>query len=149
MRRMFALSLLLATACASGVADPSLPEAKATVEVMNLAPAPGSTVDERTVLTADVRYSIENFQSGADYYVAPLFASTEGEGSTFNELERFSDAPRLASPTGTVAFRYPIDRELRDAKLARPIRVWLFVMERTGAHTTRVIGEAGPFEYRQ
>ena len=143
----FLLGCLITAGCASGVADRNAPEAKAVVEVSNLAPAPGAELTERSVLSADVAYVIENFQSGVDDYLAPLFASSDGDGVTFNELVRISDAPRLATAKGRLSFRYPVDRELRSANLARPVRVWLFVMERTGPHTTRVIGTAGPYAF--
>lgn len=141
------LAIGIVSGCASGVVDKTLPEATATVNVSNVTPAPGETITADTVFSADVTYSIENYQRGADYYLAPLFGSTKGEGSTFNELDRISDAPHLAAAAGSVAFKYPFRRELRSNNLGRPVKIWLFVMERTGAHTTRVIGQAGPYEY--
>jgi len=145
-----AAALLLFAGCASSTpraADPTLPRAKAVVTAENVTPAPGSAVTDATVFSADVRYSIENFQPGTDYYIAPLFASNKGERHTFNALDRISEAPRITQPEGELALRYPIRRELRHTDLARPVRIWLYVMERTGEHTTQVIGMAGPYEY--
>jgi hypothetical protein len=50
-------------------------------------------------------------------------------------------------PSGIAKIRYGVARELRSDKLARPVLVFFFLMERTGAHTTRVIGSVGPVEY--
>ncbi len=147
MQKLAALLTLVLAACATGAADRSLPEATATVEVTNLAPAPGSLLTESSVLSADVKYSITNFQPSAHYYVAPLFASTEGEGRTFNAADRMTEFPRLTTAVGTIEIRYAVHRELRNRNLAHPVRISLFVMERTGAHTTRVIGIAGPYEF--
>lgn len=119
----------------------------ATLEVTNLAPAPGSALTTSSVLTADVAYIIEGFQPGVDYYLAPLFASREGEGTTFNETDRLSDSPRLTAATGRLAVRYSLRKELESDELAVPVRIWLYVMERTGGRSSRVIGRAGPYEY--
>jgi hypothetical protein len=150
MQRVFAAAvaaLLVLCACASGTIDPRLPSAQASVEVTRVTPEPGATLTDDTVFSADVAYTIANFQHGADYYVAPLFASVKGERMTFNAFDRITEAPRLNSASGTLSFRYKVDRELRSPQLARPVRLWLYVMERTGPHTTRVIGQAGPYEY--
>lgn len=149
MRSFAVLLLSLALGgCASGVADASLPPAVAKVELLRISPAPGTRATEATVLDAEIRYSIENFQANADYFLAPLFASTAGEDRTFNALNRFSDSKLVTSPTGTVTLSYRIQNEVRSGQLARPVKVWFYLMERTGAHKTRVIGrtEATEFE---
>lgn len=150
MRVHAAVALLLLAGCAATptrAIDPTLPQAVAVVSAENVAPAPGSVVTDRTVFSATVRYSIENFQPGADYYVSTLFDSNKGGGRTFNEVVRFTDSPRITTPSGEIEVRYPIRREMRSAQLARPVRIWLYVMERTGETTTRVIGRVGPYEY--
>ena len=140
--------LLLALAgCASGVADPSAPPATATVELVSLYPAAGSPIGENTVLAAEIKYSIEHFQPAADYYLAPMFASTLRPGMTFNSFDRLSDGTRLTTASGTVAIHYRINREMRNSNLARPVRLWFFLMERTGAQTSHVIGQTAPTEY--
>jgi hypothetical protein len=139
--------LLVLTACASGVANPSAPLSTATIELVSIAPAAGSTIDERTVLAAEIHYAIDHFRSGTDYYIAPLFAENDGPGKTFNEFDHFDEGTHVTAPFGTATVRYGIARELRSDKLARPVQVFFFLMERTGAHTTRVIGSAGPVTY--
>ena len=134
--------------CASGVADRSLPPSTATIELVSISPAAGSAIDERTVLVAEIRYAIEHFQPRTDYYIAPLFAENDGDGKTFNAFDRIDEGTRITTPSGTATIRYGIARELRSSKLARPVRVFFFLMERSGAHTTNVIGSVGPVEYR-
>jgi hypothetical protein len=118
------------------------------VTIGTVTPEAGSQLTKASEFTAEVTWSIENFQPEADYYIAPVFASKEGEGRTFNEAEGFKDDYRVPARSGSVTIRYPVARELESPQLARPVRIWLYLMERTGAHTTRVIGQAGPFEYR-
>jgi hypothetical protein len=146
-RVLASIAVTLAIACASGVRDPSLPQATANVEVVSVAPVVGSVLAEDTVFLANVTYAIENFQSNAGYYIASVFASNRGTGVTFSMVDRFADTRRIREPAGSATIRYPIARELRSTDLARPVRIWIYLMERTGAQTTRVIGQVGPFEY--
>ncbi|HEX8172833.1 MAG TPA: hypothetical protein VF824_20030, partial [Thermoanaerobaculia bacterium] len=101
---------------------------------------------ERTELLADVKYTIDNFKPGVDYYVAPLFARN-GSDVTFNMLDRTSDAPKIDDAEGQITVRYPVARELASPHLARPVTMWFYVMERVGNEGTRVIGKTGPFNF--
>src|SRR5438045_3030386 len=100
--RMTAVATLLLFAlahCASGIADPSQPPATAGVELVSISPAAGSTLDERSELVAEIRYSIADFKPSTDYYVAPLFAENDGAGKTFNMLDRIDQSTHLTSPS--------------------------------------------------
>ena len=105
-------------------------------------------MDASTVIEAEIEYSIENFQPGSEYYLAPLFASNEGPGRTFNEFQRITDGRKLTQPSGTIHLEYPIAWELRSRLLARPIRLNFKIMcLETGPNTTKVIGETKSVEY--
>jgi hypothetical protein len=147
MTTVVTLLLFALAHCASGIADPSQPPATASVELISISPAAGSTLDERSELVAEIQYSIANFKPSTDYYLAPLFAENGGAGKTFNKLDRIDQSTHLTSPSGIATIRYGVARELRSDKLARPVLVFFFLMERTGAHATRVIGSVGPFQY--
>jgi len=141
------VALFLGCTTTSHVADKSRPEAIATLTAGTVSPAAGSQLTKASVFAAEVTWSIDNFQPAVDYYIAPVFASKEGAGRTFSMVEGFKDDYRIPAPSGSVTIRYAVARELASPDLARPVRIWLYVMERTSAHTTRVIGKAGPFEY--
>lgn len=142
-------ALLVAVAhCASGVADPAAPPASAKVELISIAPPAGTTVDATTALTAEIKYSIDHFEPATNYYIAPLFASKRGNGNTFNAYDRLDEGTPITTAVGTVTIRYGIARELRSPELARPVRVWFYVLERTSAQTTRVIGKTEAVEFR-
>ncbi len=146
-RVLASLAVTLAIACASGVSGPSLPQSTAKVEVVSVAPVVGSVLTEDAVFVVNVTYTIENFQGSGDYYLAPVFASNRGRGRTFSMVDGFADTHRIADPAGSATLRYPVAREMRSGQLARPVRIWVYLMERTGARTTGVIGRTGPFEY--
>jgi hypothetical protein len=147
-RSTLAATLLLAIACATNVAKPGDPAAVAEVQLVNISPVPGAELTTKTVLVAEIKYAIQNYKPPVDYYVAPVFASTDGAGMTFNMSDRISDSQRIVSPQGTVTVRYPVARELGSPQLAQPVKLWFFVMERIGAGKTRIIGRAGPLEFR-
>jgi len=148
MKHLAIIALLLGCTTTPGVVDKSRPHATATITTGTVSPAAGSELTKATVFSAEVTWSIENFQPTADYYIAPVFASKEGDRTTFSMVNDFQDNYRIPANSGSATIRYPVARELESPQLARPIRIWLYVMERTSAHTTRVIGRAGPFEYR-
>jgi hypothetical protein len=143
MKKWLASTLLFCTiGCTSGTAvHTKEPEAVATISLLSISPAPGSTLTEESVLVANLAYSIDGFRPGVDYYIAPLFASTSPVGSTFNARDRINDSPLVSTAEGRISLRYNVARELRSAQLARPIQLWFYVMERTGEHSTRVIGK--------
>jgi hypothetical protein len=148
MKRFLLLLLLPSLACRSaGVAPAHEAEPKAKVELVTISPAPMTNLKVNPMLVAEVKYEIEGYLPDVDYYLAPLFASNEGSDTTFNEFDRLTEGQRLASPSGTVTIRYSAHRELNSPQLAQPVKVWFYLMERTGAHTTRVIAKTEPVVY--
>ena len=137
----------MVTGCVTGVPDPALPGAVARVELVKIEPAAGAVLTEDSVLVADIQYSIENFQPGVHYSVSPQFASSEGTGQTFR-VGDILQSTRITSPTGTLTLRHRVAPELRSSQLARPIKLWFYVMERTGEQRTRVIGMTEPVTYQ-
>jgi len=146
MKILAAFFVLLAVSCASTSNSPTTP-ATATVTINRINPRAGETVDFASVIDAEVEYSITNFSPSAEYFIAPLFDSTEGRGHTFNEYVRISDAPRISVPSGVVRFRYPISKEWQNRKLAKPVRLTFYVMVRSGQHTTKVIGKSETVQF--
>ena len=142
------LALLVASGCATGAARPSDPPATAEVRVISMSPANGSEISNATVIVAELEYQIQNFKPSVHYYVAPLFASAKGEGTTFNMLDRLADAPQISQPTGTVSIRYSVARELGSKDLQRPVTLWFYVMEQIGPGKTRVIGKTEELTFR-
>jgi hypothetical protein len=143
-----AMLALLVMSCTAGVASPNAPAATAHLALRSLSPLAGSHVDEQTELVAEIEYRIDGFKSGVDYYVTPLFASAKAADTTFSMLDHISDAARVSAPEGRITVRYPIRRELRSTELARPLTIWFYLMERTGARQTRVIGKTEPIAFK-
>jgi hypothetical protein len=135
---LFAVAL---AACSTTHYPTEAQSSVAQVTVKSITPASGTDLTESSVLQAEIEYAITPFDTTAEYYLAPLFDSIKGSGQTFNEFERLTDGWRLAKPAGFVQLSYPIARELRSTQLARPVRISFYVMVRTAAHKTLVIGK--------
>lgn len=100
---MILLALLVVSGCATGTARSTDPAAAAEVRLISMSPAIGSQISSATVIVAELEYTIRNFKPGVHYYVAPLFASTKGVGTTFNMLDRIADAPKITADAGSVS----------------------------------------------
>jgi hypothetical protein len=149
MTRTLSVSILIGAliACSTNpyASDPK--GSVAELSIRSIRPASGTTLVDASVLQAEIGYTITGFDAASEYYVAPLFDSNKGEGHTFNEFERLTDGWRVTTPSGSIQVSYPVGRELRSAQLARPVRVKFYVMVRTGAHKTAVIGKSETLEY--
>jgi len=119
----------------------------ATVTVKTVDPTPGTVVNPRSVIDAEIEYSITSFDRSQELYLVPLFDSTESKIVTFNSYQRITDALRITAPSGTAHVRYAIGREWHSGRLAMPVRVRFSLMVRTGAHSTIVIGKSETLEF--
>ena len=142
------LAALFALRCATGPgeASPFAPAAVAKVELVSITPVAGSTIGEDTEIVASVNYDITNFKPGVDYVVAPLFAA-KGTDATFSAAGQ-SGSVLLKTARGSFDLRYPIAQEWRSERLRHPVRMWIYVMERSGPRSTRVIGRSPSIDYR-
>lgn len=148
MKRIAIILFVVGCTTTSGVIDKSQPQSTASFTTGAVSPAAGSQLTKASVFSAQVTWSIENFQPNAGYYIAPVFASKEGENATFNMAESFEQCYRVRTASGSATIGYPVARELDSPQLSRPVRIWLLLMERTGEKSTRIIRRVGPFEYR-
>jgi len=139
------LVVSLGIGCASSAPAPAV-RSVAHVTVSSVSPVAATVLDEASVIDATVEYSIENFQVAKDRYYLTIQFDKAGGGS-FNHYHRFSEEPNLSAPQGTVHVTYALSQVWQDSRLKRPIRVSFYLIERTAANDSLVIGQAGPIEY--
>ncbi len=98
----------------------------ARVRVLEITPAPGSAVDENTIIEAVLEYEIDDpaVRRGT-YYVHPLFSSTTG--SLFNAI-RIGEGTPLLRFAGKVKVKYAIANEYASPELAEPIHVSFHIL---------------------
>jgi hypothetical protein len=130
--------------CASTA--PQHVRSKAEITVSAISPSAGADLSKSSVLDATVAYRISGFGPDADrYYLTTQFEKVGG--GSFNHYRRFSEEAVISADQGSVHVTYPLAHVWDDQRLKKPITVWFYVIERTSAHDSDVIGKAGPFEY--
>lgn len=146
---MSARTVLLATVAflaVSGCTAATAVQSTGALSVQRLAPQPDTEITSETILEAVLDYEVTGHGS-VTYEIVPMFADQRGAGYTFSAGSA-SPPVLVRPPAGRVEIRYPIARELGDARLARPVQIWFFLLER-GKQRDRVVARAGPFTYRE
>ena len=131
--------------CASG-STPATSPAVAKVTIVRLTPPAGTEIGRDTVLVADVQYSILGFSADSTYSLVPLFLATDGR-TTFNNLPVAAAPYALRKPEGTIQVEYPIAGEWDSGKLAKPVVLSYYVLQKTGAHQARGIGGSEKIQF--
>ena len=124
--------------CASGGSTSVTPPAVATVTILRLTPPAGSEIGRDTVLVADVQYSIVGFSADSTYTLVPLLLATDG--TTVNSLSVDDALYAIRKPEGATQVEYPIARDWDSGRLAKPVVLSFYVLQKTGAHQARGIG---------
>jgi hypothetical protein len=101
---------------------------------------------EETVVVANLSYEIEDFHPG-DYSVCAQFPTNEPGTSTDGDFPN-DDYPVLAKPDGRLQFRYPMTYVWNRQEIARPFKVWFYLIRKTGQGTSTVVAKTGPVEYK-
>lgn len=155
------IHVLLLTACATPAATPppaesaSLPSTVAQtpssggeLSVVAMTPESGSSLAEGSVIQAELKYRVSAPRRDAVYGIAPFFADARGEQRRFSPLQDLAALTPLKSASGSVTLVFPLKRVWADARLRRPVMVWLDLIEQTHNETPRVLSEIGPFTYK-
>lgn len=130
-------------ACATGLdVDPP----SATLEVVEISPAPELPVDESTVLTMTVRYEIDSYSSQTDYRLMPVFDHVDGNGKTFAPGDWSSSYP-VRSPRGVIRISVSLREAMDGRLLRRPIGLWLYLAQESGVYRKSLIVSAGPYVF--
>lgn len=146
-----AVALLLLTAAILGAGciqsetvDVSTPS-KASLELVSMNPAPGSRISRDTVLTATLKYQVEQFQ--AQRFIVMVTAATTGSTRTMGKGSDI-DQPLLTSASGTVTVTYPLRHLWDDPTAARPFQVWFSINQLFGTMgASAAAARIGPFQY--
>jgi quercetin dioxygenase-like cupin family protein len=136
--------------------DPLAP-AHATVSVRRVTPPAGTIVSEETEIEVEVDYAIEAFRP--DTFHLSLQFATPTDGKTFGgrvavtssrpgEIPPPPVIPSLTEPQASATLTQDLGDVWGHDLLARPVRVRVFVHEKTSDTTSRVVGESEWIEYR-
>jgi hypothetical protein len=137
-RRLSLTSILsLVTLCTIS-AGPPRSKSAGSIELTSLTPEAGSTVDRSSVITAQLRFAIDNFRKNQDrYQISVKFQSIESRAVTFSKGPE--DVVMLGDRSGSITMVYPLHRVWDDPKLRKPIVMYFYLHERTGKRDTVVL----------
>lgn len=134
---------LVSTGCSA--AAPTISNATGELTMIDIVPQPGTTLIENTVVESTLDYQLLDGDPAATYEIRPMFADKRGPGYTFTASDSWRPVV-ITEPRGRVELRYPILREWSDPRLARPVQIWFFIIERKNT-AARVLARVGPFTY--
>jgi hypothetical protein len=106
----------------------------ATLDLIDLAPEPGTELSEETVLRARLRYSIER-RPNAKYVLFAQFRLPEDK-STFD-----GRIARVEKTADVVDITLPMARVVNDERLVRPLQVKFVLAEFVSSRESVVIAE--------
>jgi hypothetical protein len=88
--------------------------------LVSISPTANSTVDASTTLTAEIEYSIADFDTTKTYAVFIWFKRTD-TGSKFNDTT--NGVEPITSASGSVTHVYPISVDLADPYIKQPLEL--------------------------
>jgi hypothetical protein len=126
------------------------PKSAGSIELISLTPEGGSSVDRGSTITAQLRFTIDNFKDKKDRYKVSInFQERESRAATFSKGP--GDMIALIEATGTITLAYPLDRIWDDPRLRKPLVVYFYLHEHTGKRETVVLDTTDgiPFSVRE
>jgi hypothetical protein len=133
---------LAATFCTAG---PPEPKSKASIELVSLTPDAGSSVGPKSIIIAQLKFSISNFKKSKDRYHISINFQSKSRASTFSKGPGGSIVLQEAS--GLVTITYPLERVWDDPKLRKPVVVYFYLHEQTGRRETVVLDSTDPVQF--
>jgi len=141
------LAMIASTGVFQAGSKPDDPRAEATLELKDIAPPPGSIVNQTMVIAATLEYSINEFKSRG--FFATVMFETRSPNTTMGAPgSPFPEERLIRKASGTVTVRQPLGPIWRDSNLARPFKVWFYLHQRQPGGQSVVIAEIGPIEYK-
>ncbi len=122
------------------------PKSEGSIELVSLTPEAGSSVDRESIITAQLRFTIDNFKFKKDrYQVSINFQDRDSRAATFSKGP--GDMIMLEEASGTITLVYQLDRVWDDPRLRKPLVVYFYLHERTGKRETVVLDSTGEIQF--
>lgn len=142
MTRLVSLFSCFFVLCCTTTAQEKNPTGN--LQVVSISPASLSGISKDSIFEVVVDYDLGALGSGSTFEVGPMFSDVRGAGSLFSVST--SDHRQLTGSAGRVILNFPIRDVLADPRLARPLELWIVVLERN-AKRMRIAARAGPYKY--
>lgn len=107
----------------------------AELALIETTPPPSSEVTAETTARVRIRYNVRNFQPNT-YRLDAMFASTQPGASVGAPTTTRST---LTSASGEMTLDIPMARLIAQSNVAKPLRMWIFLLRKTGERTSRPV----------
>jgi hypothetical protein len=118
-----------------------------TLTVGSVSPAANTPITVKTVLVADLEYSVEDFQPGA--YFVMVQVDTKKEHITTDGQYPNSSYPILTEPHGKLRFSFPVKYVWWSPNVKHPLNVHFYLNKKTDSKHSRIVAKAGPIAYTE
>lgn len=110
---------------------------EAELTLLDTTPTPSSDVTAETTIRVRVRYAIKNFQPDL-YRLEAMLESTRAGSTVGVPTTNPSARSYLAAASGETTIEVPVAL-LEHTSAARPLRLWIFLLRKTGEHSARPV----------
>lgn len=111
---------------------------EADLQLIESTPASPADVIAGMTLHVRVRYSVRDFQPNV-YKLDAMFESTRA-GMTVSAPQKTTAALYpLTTASGEMTIDVPLERVVAQNNIAKPLRMWIFLLRKTGAQTARPV----------
>ena len=121
--------------------------AGSTLTVESIFPAANMPITVKTVLVADLEYSIEDFLPGA--YFVMVQVDTKNEHMTTDGQFPNSSYPILTEPHGKLRFSFPVKYVWWSPNVKHPLNVHFYLNKKTDSKHSHIVAKAGPVAYTE
>lgn len=143
---IFVAVSLLFISCKNSTTE-STNDTETFIEILNLAPEPGSTITLNDTIIATLRYSIAaDIESQFGFSISIKFASTV-EGRTFSIGP--GSGIELNEKNGDVTLAYPLDIIWNHSDLKHPISCYFYLHKKTSETSSTVIAKTTEINYME
>jgi hypothetical protein len=115
-----------------------------SLSLSSVSPGPGEAVGPRTVILADLDYSVAGFVPGQYFLIAQVETKEPGR-STDGDFP--SQYPELKAAKGRQRFSFPLKYVWDHPEVKRPFVVWFYLNRKTAPHRSTVVAKAGPLTF--
>ena len=122
------------------------PKSGGTLDLITLSPEAGTSVGRDSVITAELRFTIDNFKNKKDrYHISIQFVTKGSRAATFSKDP--GNVVMLNEASGTITLAYPLDHVWDDPQLRKPLTIYFFLHERTGTRGSVVLDQTDQIHF--
>jgi len=142
MRKYFSIIILLfiVTSCGKEESNKNHINHDASISIVNIENDEKIPLNEKSIISVDLDYSIDSFKAGA-YSVLAQFDTTEKNFTTDGDFPA-TDYPTLTKEKGRIHINFPVYYALNAKNISIPLKVRFFITRSTDPYTSIVVAQS-------